>query len=295
MRQIFFDGFDGVRLAADVGGREGAPPVVLLHGAGQMRHSWNSTARALIDAGYFVVALDARGHGDSGWAPGGRYTMEDFTGDLRAVLDALVAPPAIIGASLGGLTALAAVGEATRPVARALVLVDITPKMNRDGAAKIQAFMRASPRGFGSVEEAADSVAAYLPQRKRPRDIEGLRRNLRADDEGRLHWHWDPAFMSPKEAQAMTSEIEQQFAKAARNISIPTLLIRGSRSEVVDRESVAHFRSLIPHAEHIDVEGAGHMVAGDSNGTFNKAILTFLTRSFSAVAGVNPSPGASSD
>jgi len=285
MKQVFFDGFGGVRLAADIGGQEGAPPVVLLHGAGQTRHSWYSTARALIDAGYFVVTLDARGHGESGWAPEGRYTMEGFVGDLRAVLDSLVVPPAIVGASLGGLTALTAVGEAAMPVARALVLVDITPKMNREGAVKIQAFMRASPSGFGSVEEAADSVAAYLPRRKRPRNIEGLRRNLRADGEGRLHWHWDPAFMSPKEAQEMTPEIEQQFAEAARNVRIPTLLIRGSRSEIVDHESVAHFRSLIPHAEYIDVEGAGHMVAGDSNETFNKAIMSFLSRSFSAVAG----------
>jgi non-heme chloroperoxidase len=284
MRQSFFDGFGGVRLAADVGGREDAPPVVLLHGAGQTRHSWNSTARALIEAGYFVVTLDARGHGDSGWAPEGSYTIEGFVGDLRAVLGTLNAPPAIVGASLGGLTALAAVGEAPTPVARALVLVDITPKMNREGAIKVQAFMRASPKGFRSVEEAANSVAAYLPQRKRPRNIEGLRRNLREDGNGRLHWHWDPAFMSTKEPQEMTPEIERQFADAARNVSIPTLLIRGARSEIVDDESVAHFRTLIPHAEYVDVEGAGHMVAGDSNGAFNKAILSFLSRNFSPAA-----------
>lgn len=281
MRQSFFEGFGGVRLAADVGGPEGAPPVVLLHGAGQTRHSWNSTARALIEAGYFVVTLDSRGHGDSGWAPGGRYTMEGFVGDLRAVLGALAAPPAIVGASLGGLTALTAVGEAGTPVARALVLVDITPKMNREGAVKVQTFMRASPKGFRSVEEAADSVAAYLPQRQRPRNIEGLRRNLREHGDGRLYWHWDPAFMSPKEPQEMTPAIERQFADAARNVSIPTLLIRGSRSEIVDEESVAHFRTLIPHAEYVDVKGAGHMVAGDSNGAFNQAILSFLSRSFS--------------
>jgi non-heme chloroperoxidase len=284
MRQCFFDGFGGVRLAADIGGQAGAPPVVLLHGAGQTRHSWNSTARALVEAGYFVIAFDARGHGESGWAPEGRYTMEGFLGDLRAVLETLPGPPAIVGASLGGLTALAAVGEAATPIARALVLVDITPKMNREGATKIQAFMRAAPKGFGSVEEAADSVAAYLPQRKRPRNVEGLRRNLREDSDGRLHWHWDPAFMSPKEAQEMTPEIERQFAAAARNVSIPTLLIRGSRSEIVDDESVAHFLALIPHAEYVGVEGAGHMVAGDSNGTFNKAILNFLNRHLSAVA-----------
>jgi pimeloyl-ACP methyl ester carboxylesterase len=281
MQQQFFKGADGVRLAADVGGQDSAPPVVLTHGAGQTRYSWKSTAQSLIQAGYHVVSLDMRGHGESGWAPDGVYSMEGFIGDLRAVLDVLPAPPAIIGASMGGLTALSAIGS-HQAVARALVLVDITPKMNPEGAMKIRTFMRAAPEGFASVEEAADSVAAYMPQRARPRNIDGLRRNLREDENGRLHWHWDPAFMAPSDPQNLHQDIERQFSDAARNIGIPTLLVRGSRSEVVDDESVAHFRNLIPHAEFVDVKGAGHMVAGDSNSTFNTAIVDFLARNFPA-------------
>lgn len=281
MQQQFFKGADGVRLAADVGGEERAPPVVLTHGAGQTRYSWKSTAQSLIEAGYHVVSLDMRGHGESGWAPDGVYSMEGFIGDLRAVLDVLPAPPAIIGASMGGLTALSAIGS-RQAVARALVLVDITPKMNPEGALKIRTFMRAAPEGFASVEEAADSVAAYMPQRARPRNIDGLRRNLREDENGRLHWHWDPAFMAPSDPQNLHQDIERQFSEAARQIDIPTLLVRGSRSEVVDDASVAHFRNLIPHAEFVDVKGAGHMVAGDSNATFNTAIVDFLARNFPA-------------
>jgi len=281
MQQQFFKGADGVRLAADVGGEERAPPVVLTHGAGQTRYSWKRTAQSLIEAGYHVVSLDMRGHGESGWAPDGVYSMEGFIGDLRAVLDVLPVPPAIIGASMGGLTALSAIGS-HQAVARALVLVDITPKMNPEGALKIRTFMRAAPEGFASVEEAADSVAAYMPQRARPRNIDGLRRNLREDENGRLHWHWDPAFMAPSDPQNLHQDIERQFSDAARRIDIPTLLVRGSRSEVVDDASVAHFRNLIPHAEFVDVKGAGHMVAGDSNATFNTAIVDFLARNFPA-------------
>jgi pimeloyl-ACP methyl ester carboxylesterase len=154
--------------------------------------------------------------------------------------------------------------------------------MNPEGAMTIRTFMRAAPEGFASVEEAADSVAAYMPQRARPRNIDGLRRNLREDENGRLHWHWDPAFMAPSDPQNLHQDIERQFSDAARNIGIPTLLVRGSRSEVVDDESVAHFRNLIPHAEFVDVKGAGHMVAGDSNSTFNTAIVDFLARNFPA-------------
>jgi pimeloyl-ACP methyl ester carboxylesterase len=165
-----------------------------------------------------------------------------------------------------------------------LVLVDIAPKMNPDGASKIQAFMRAAPEGFASVEEAADSVTAYMPQRARPKNIEGLRRNLREDEHGRFHWHWDPAFMAPQELPGQGERMQQEFSNAARNIKIPTLLVRGSRSELIDNESVAHFRTLMPHAEFVDVKGAGHMVAGDSNATFNSAILDFLQRTVPADA-----------
>jgi pimeloyl-ACP methyl ester carboxylesterase len=277
MEPCFFAGKDGVRIAADIGGPGDGPAVVLLHGGGQTRQSWGGTAEALAASGYRVVTLDARGHGESGWASGGVYDMEGFVGDLRAVLDTLRGKPALVGASLGGLTAMVAIGEADRPIASALVLVDIAPKMNRGGTAKIQAFMQANPEGFLSLEEAADAVEAYLPQRRRPRSTDGLRRNLRLDPaSGRYRWHWDPAFMSPRQ---WTPEIQRRFDDAARNISVPTLLVRGSASEVVDDEAIRHFQELVPHAKVAELEGAGHMVAGDSNDAFNQAILPFLAAS----------------
>ena len=273
MEPCFFEGAGGVRIAADIGGTPDGPAVVLLHGGGQTRQSWGGTAEALAASGYRVVSLDARGHGESGWAPGGVYDLEGFVGDLSAVMDQLSGRPALVGASLGGLTAMMAIGEAGRPVASALVMVDIAPKMNRGGTAKIQAFMQANPEGFTSLEEAADAVEAYLPQRRRPRSIDGLRRNLRLDESGRYRWHWDPAFMAPRK---WDSDIQRRFDDAARNVSVPTLLVRGSKSEVVDDEAIRHFRELVPHAELAELEGAGHMVAGDSNDAFNQAILPFL-------------------
>jgi pimeloyl-ACP methyl ester carboxylesterase len=273
MEPCFFEGAGGVRIAADVSGPSDGPAVMLLHGGGQTRQSWGGTARALAASGYRVVSLDARGHGESGWAPGGLYDMEGFVADLRAVMGQLPSRPALVGASLGGLTAMTAIGEAKGALASALVLVDIAPKMNRNGTAKIQAFMQANPEGFASLEEAADAVEAYMPQRRRPRSTDGLRRNLRLGDSGRFHWHWDPAFLSPRK---WDPDIQRRFDDAARNIAIPTLLVRGSLSEVVDDEAIRHFQELVPHAKLAELEGAGHMVAGDSNDAFNQAILPFL-------------------
>lgn len=275
LRGAALAGSRGVSLAADIGGGAGQASVILLHGGGQTRHSWGKAASDLAGAGYHVISLDLRGHGDSDWAPDADYTLEAFVGDLRAVIETLDQAPVIIGASLGGATALVAVGEAEVELARALVLVDVVPRMSRGGVEQIRAFMQGNLGGFASVQEAADAVARYLPNRPRPSSSEGLLKNLREGEDGRLYWHWDPAFQVGDrriDASVMTARMEA----AARRVQVPTLLVRGKQSDVVSREGASELLALMPHAACVDVEGAGHMVAGDRNDIFNSAILAFL-------------------
>ncbi|MCQ0010960.1 alpha/beta hydrolase [Actinomadura madurae] len=110
--------------------------VLFLHGGGQTRHSWRGAAGRLARAGWHTLALDTRGHGDSGWAPDGDYSMDALVADLAAVVAQLGedggAPPVLVGASLGGLTSLVAVAE-KRVSARALVLVDVAPRIEPAG------------------------------------------------------------------------------------------------------------------------------------------------------------------
>jgi pimeloyl-ACP methyl ester carboxylesterase len=276
MERHEFAGADGLKLVADVGGAHDAPGVVLLHGGGQTRHSWKRGAERLVEAGYRVISLDARGHGESDWAPDGDYAMPRGADDLRAVAAALPAPPALVGASMGGLTAIGAMGTAPELVAPALVLVDVTPRVSRAGAQRVVDFMRAQPEGFASLEAAADAVAAYNPDRPRPKTVDGLRRNLRERD-GRWHWHWDPRMMS---GEIDPSALDAYMLAAAEMITAPTLLVRGDKSDVVGPEEIAEFRAVMPHAEYVDVAGAGHMVAGDRNDAFNDAIVAFLRRTY---------------
>ena len=266
-------GSGGVTLAADVGGPATGPPVVLMHGGGQTRGAWKKAAEALSAAGYRAISLDLRGHGESDWASDADYSLDAFAADLAAVCGALSAPPVLVGASLGGLGALIAVGAGLP--ARALVLVDIVPKMNVEGAGKIGAFMRSAPNGFATLEEAADAVATYMPHRPRPRDPSGLRRNLREGGDGRLYWHWDPNFLRLSDGRS-PSDMGQRTQAAAASVRIPTLLVHGALSEIVDEAGVEDFRRLIAHAELVDVADAGHMVAGDRNDIFNEAVLKFL-------------------
>jgi pimeloyl-ACP methyl ester carboxylesterase len=274
-------GAAGNRLAADVFGDAGRP-VLLLHGGGQTRHAWRRTGVDLARAGWVAYAVDQRGHGDSEWVADGAYSFKDFAADAAAVAAELQrrhgAPPVAIGASLGGIAALLAAGEADRPIFAALVLVDITPRVDLTGVAKVQGFMRAHARdGFATVEEAADAVAAYLPHRPRPRSTEGLKKNLRLHPDGRWRWHWDPRFLDGRRpVGGQRSEIEERLLAAARGLKIPAMLVRGGSSELVQEEHAQEFLALVPHARFADVSGARHMVAGDKNDQFSAAIMDFL-------------------
>jgi len=275
--QAFTFESSGIQLAGDRWpGDSGREPVVFLHGGGQTRHSWDRTAIRLAASGREVVELDSRGHGDSGWAPDGDYELDAFVGDLRVFLETLGRPAVLVGASLGGITSLAIAGEHPELVA-ALVLVDVVVRIEPKGRERIFAFMTDHRDGFASLEEVADAIAAYNPLRKRPRNLDGLRKNVRQGEDGRWRWHWDPAFMSnPDEPQRRSSH--ERLEAAAEEVKAPTLIVRGVQSDIVSDAGVEDIKRRIPHAEVVEVGAAGHMVAGDDNDVFAGALEGFLER-----------------
>jgi pimeloyl-ACP methyl ester carboxylesterase len=283
VRSLDLRGRDGLRLRADEFGESDGPTVVLLHGGGQTRYAWGSTARVLAARGWHVYRVDLRGHGESDWPDDGDYGPEAFAGDVYAIARAMPEPPVLVGASLGGIASMVAIGTHDEPVARGLVLVDVAPKIEQDGAMRIGAFMSEHLEdGFASLDEVADAVAAYNPHRPRPTDLSGLKKNVRQREDGRWVWHWDPRFMKGKlgsrdETRASLVH-EGRLQDAARHITIPTLLVRGRVSDLLSEEGAQDLLRLVRHAEYIDVEGAGHMVAGDKNDLFNDAIVTFLEK-----------------
>jgi non-heme chloroperoxidase len=270
-----WEGTGGVTLAGDSWGDPDGPLVLLQHGGGQTRHAWKGAGETLGSAGYHAIAFDARGHGDSSWAPDGTYGQDVMVEDLCALLQQLGnRRPVLVGASMGGGTSLVAVGE-DRVDATALVLVDIGPRIEPDGAAKIQAFMGQKPEGFESLEEVADAIASYQPHRKRTRNLDGLAKNVRLGDDGKYHWHWDPRFRAGRrDLDARRLRLEA----CARNLDLPTLLVRGGLSDVLSEEGAQAFLELCPHSEYVNVTDAGHMVAGDRNDIFAGAVIEFLTR-----------------
>jgi pimeloyl-ACP methyl ester carboxylesterase len=250
--------------------------VLLLHGGGQTRQSWLGTARRLAEAGRYAVALDMRGHGESSWAPDGAYRVADFAADLMHVIERLERPPVIVGASLGGVTALLFTELYGEHLLAGVVLVDIAPSLEAQGARRIAEWMISRSDGFESLEEVADAIAEYTPQRRRARNLAGLERVVRRGPDGRYRWHWDPRFMS-ETGPAEVSD-HPRLLRAVRALTRPTLLVRGRESDVISPEGAAEFLDAAPHAEFVDVSGAGHMVAGDRNDAFTDAVESFLDR-----------------
>ena len=268
----------GNRLACSHSGPEHGSTVIFLHGGGQTRHAWHASITALGEAGWHAISVDLRGHGDSDWP--GEYRIQHFADDVRELAQAQRSKPVLVGASLGGLSSLLANAGDHGEVSRALVLVDIAPRLRADGVDRILDFMAAHRDGFASLEDAAAAVAAYQPQRAQRRNPDGLKKNLRQHDDGRWYWHWDPLMLEDFQRGRAESDVhdDERFYRAAEKLSQPVLLVRGSHSDVVDESITAEFRQRIPGSEVVDVSGAGHMVAGDRNDLFLDAVKTFLSR-----------------
>ena len=253
----------------------GHPTILMLHGGGQNRFSWKNTGQVLADQGFHVIALDARGHGDSDRAPNAEYTVDALSGDVLNVLDQIGRPVVLIGASMGGLTSILVAHLAGPQKVTKLVLVDVVPRVEQKGASRIHDFMVSHVHGFETLEHAADAISEYLPHRTRPKNLDGLKKNLRHRD-GRWFWHWDPAFLQPinDDPFVRAEELEQ----AAVDLTIPILLIRGKLSDVVSPEGVQDFLAKVPAAEFVELSDAGHTAAGDDNDAFSAAVVSFVTR-----------------
>lgn len=279
---------DGCALAFDRWrGRADAHPLLYLHGFGQTRQAWHGTATRLASLGFSGTALDSRGHGQSDWNGATTdYSMQQLIDDVNHVATTLPRP-VLVGASMGGLLGLVTEGEAVNGLYSALVMVDVTPRWESQGVERILGFMGAHPHGFEDLEHAADAIASYLPHRRRRKSPQELSSLLVQRDDGRWRWHWDPRML---EQVARHGEQHQpRLIAAARRVRIPVLLVSGGLSDLVSDRTVEEFLALVPHARHVRIPDATHMVAGDRNDAFTGVIHDFLTALQDRGA---PAPGA---
>jgi pimeloyl-ACP methyl ester carboxylesterase len=266
-------------LATDLCGPADGPPVLLLHGLGQTPQSWGVAAGKLGEQGWRAYAVDHRGDGDSDRSPAGAYEHAHVAADVLALCKSL-GKPLVIGASLGGVAALFAQGTSDEPLFRELVLIDITPEIDMDGARRIISFMAVNPDGDADLEEAAEAISSYRGGRGKP-SPRGLMRVLRQGTDGRWRWHWDPRLpdarrswlTDPRSADAYRDRMRAGMTAGISKLNVPTMLVRGGSGDIVTLEAAQALLGLIPHAQFVDVADASHMVAGDRNDAFSAAVL----------------------
>jgi len=252
------------RLSGLVWGTE-APELVFLHGAGQNAHTWDSVAMALDRP---AIAIDLPGHGHSDWREDKDYRPPANAGSIGEWLDRLPAPPrALVGMSLGGLTAICLAAASDAALA-GVVVIDITPAAVNRGPQRVEQREGAvgligAQRTFASFDEMLEATAARAPGRPVESLRPGILHNARRLDDGRWAWRYDQeGFGQPAPAAARESLSESLWNDLSR-ISVPVMLVYGSRSGVVTEEDKAAFLRHQPSARIEAVDGAGHAVQSD--------------------------------
>jgi pimeloyl-ACP methyl ester carboxylesterase len=256
-------------------GTRGKPPLLLLHGGMQNAHSWDTIAVAL-KRDYHVVALDLRGHGDSAWSDEGDYSHETHGNDAANLVEQLGWQRlSLIGLSLGGLSSIQFAVRHTDILDR-LVIVDVGPQLNSRGVGKIIEFGQ-GPAEFDSIDGFIERALEYNPLRKPEQLRYSLTHNLRRLPNGNYTWKYDRRVARrPPNVEELASQYFAQVWERLRDISCPTLIVRGADSEVFPEETGHRMVELIPDCRFVTVPNAGHTVPQDNPRDFLAAVRPFL-------------------
>jgi pimeloyl-ACP methyl ester carboxylesterase len=257
-------------------GEPARPAVVMLHGFGQSAHTWRRVARHLTDR-YFVVAPDARGHGDSDWATDGDYgqiAMRDDVGRLAGALE--LSRFVLVGMSMGGISALrfAAQNPDRLP---GLVVIDVSPTVEEEGATQLADFF-SDRLEFDDLDDLVAYVRRFNPERSPEALRATLPANLRTLPDGRLGWKWDPALLGEpgSRLRERKAQMDELWAGVAR-ITCPTLIVQGQSSSILRRENAERLARVIRQGRFVAIGGAGHTVQGDRPQDLASVVAEFLS------------------
>jgi len=254
-------------------GTAGKTPLVMLHGLRGHAHSWDDVSAALF-ADFHVLALDQRGRGDTDWAPGGDYSTDSFVADLRGFTKALGLDKFILfGHSMGGRNSMAYAGQYPETLEK-LVIVDIGPKVDPAGGDRITQEMRAVPEEFDTFED----VIVYMSKQNRFASDEVLRRRLTyATKElptGKVGWRYD--LQVREQRRHGTGAAPADLWPAVRNITCPTLIVRGADTDTLSNEMAKEMEQILAQGKLVQVSRAGHMVFEDNPQDFINQVTAFL-------------------
>ena len=255
-------------------GNPDAPAIVLVHGFGVSGHMFDEFAERMEDR-YHLLAIDQRGHGDSDWSPDGDYSRGAFVQDLEGFRQALGLERFIlVGHSMGGLNSVSYTNSYPHRV-RALVLVDVGPESAKEGVDNIVRFTR-GPDEL-EFEEFVELAHRFNQRRTLDNIRERMRHRLKPAESGKYTWKFDKRFREQDSGLKIGSELSNDESwQLFRDISVPTLLVRGAESDVLSAEIAERATREMARARLVTVSGAGHSVPGDNPDEFTAGVREFL-------------------
>ncbi len=263
---------DGLSLRFLDWGRPDAPPIVLLHGGGQSGRTWDACCLTLARR-YRCLALDQRGHGDSGWSPHAAYGFDDHAADIAAFIAALgLHEPMLVGMSMGGINAVACAARDGARL-RGLVAVDVGPDLQFDAVDRLLRGLGAY-REFDSPAQAASRLSALGARRDRALLERTLRHNLRQRSDGRWTWKYDPRTLFDLTTAEILDPRQALWGRLSA-IRCPALVVRGADSEIFSPADADRFARALRDGRCVTVPAARHSVQTDNPGGLAAAIVSF--------------------
>ena len=246
-------------------GGEGRPPLLLLHGFTGHAHAWDTLSIAL-QPRFRVLALDQRGHGDSD--PGEVYNAVVAFDDLTAVVDELrLSRLTLVGLSMGGRNAMYFTAKRPEVVDR-LVIVDIGPEISKRASAPSTG--PPEPDAWESIEQAAQHLHRANPYPGIHYYRWVVSHSLRARPDGRLVWKWHPSIKERR------TNPEVDWWALLRTIRVPTLVLRGAESTVLDQDVAERMARELPDGRLVEIPRAVHTLHEDNPEAVLAALNAFL-------------------
>lgn len=257
---------NGLRIHYLDWGSPDKPPFIMLHGIGRVAHSFDHIAPHF-NTRYHVIAMDMRGHGDSGWSPEGAYLVEDYVKDLEGMVEQLnLHGLTLLGNSTGGRVVQVYAGLHPDRMAR-LVVEDVGPQRTNEIASAFARRVQQEEKGWASEDELVASLM------KNSKISEELQRNYahfgsKLREDGRVVWKRDPNLVKG----FVPTELWQYVSK----IKCPTIYILGGASSIVPPETQKQLKDTLPSVEIITMPGLGHYPHVEAPEDYLKIVTAFL-------------------
>jgi pimeloyl-ACP methyl ester carboxylesterase len=254
-------------------GTLGKRPVLFLHGGALTAHTWDLCCLALrVD--YHCLALDQRGHGDSDWAPDADYSITAQREDVKGFADALGLDRfVLVGMSMGAINGLA-YAIAYPKTLSALIMIDAGPTLRRPGSRRIRDFVNGGAQPE-TLEAIIARALAFNPRRDPLILRHSLMHNLRRQEDGNWVWKYDRRRFRAT-ADDRHGAGRRGLADGLAQVSCPTLVVRGSESDVFHDEDAERLAAGLPDGRWVKIPQAGHTVQGDNPKALVAALRAFL-------------------